>query len=124
MEIGAAPFAVELEARLAELRELRGDEAGHVLQAADAALAHLEEAGAPAALRVLLERIRSKALARAGLEDEARSSLQRALEIAERASADYEVALTLRALARLDADESTRAIEIFDRLGVAHELLH
>jgi tetratricopeptide (TPR) repeat protein len=122
-EIGAAPFAVELEARLAELRELRGDDPGEVLEAADSALAHLEEAGAPAALRVLLERVRGTALARAGRFDQARGTLEHALEVADRANAEFELALTLRAAARLDGGISSKAHEIFDRLGVEHELL-
>jgi tetratricopeptide (TPR) repeat protein len=118
-EIGAAPFAVELEARLAELGELRGDDPEQVLRAADAAIGNLEDAGAPAALRVLLERVRGNALARAGRAAEARETLEQALEVAERASADYEIALTLRALTRLGGTESRQAKEIFARLGVA-----
>jgi class 3 adenylate cyclase/tetratricopeptide (TPR) repeat protein len=118
-EIGAAPFAVELEARLAELGELRGDDPEQVLRAADAAIGNLEDAGAPAALRVLLERVRGNALARAGRTAEARETLEQALEVAERASADYEIALTLRALTRLGGTESRQAKEIFARLGVA-----
>jgi class 3 adenylate cyclase/tetratricopeptide (TPR) repeat protein len=122
-EIGAAPFAVEQEARLAELGELRRDDPEQVLRAADAAIVQLEAAGAPAALRVLLERVRGTALARAARLGEARETLERALEIAERASADYETALTLRALTRLDGTESQRAKEIFARLGVDADAL-
>jgi predicted ATPase/class 3 adenylate cyclase len=117
-EIGSAPFAVEVEARRVELAELRGDEPAVVVAAADAAVARLDEAGVPAAVRVLLERARGNALARAGRLDEGRSTLDRALEIAESAHADYEIALTLRALARLDGEESLRARELFARLGV------
>jgi hypothetical protein len=69
-------------------------------------------------LRVLLERVRGNALARAGRAAEARETLEQALEVAERASADYEIALTLRALTRLDGTESRQAKEIFARLGV------
>jgi predicted ATPase len=117
-EIGAAPFAVELRARHAELRGLRGDDPEDVVAAVNAAVRRLEEAGVPAAVRVLLERVRGVALARAGREMEARASLGEALDVAERANADYEIALTLRAIARLDGEESLRAQEIFARLGV------
>jgi predicted ATPase/class 3 adenylate cyclase len=117
-DIGAAPFAVELQARHAELRGLRGDDPAAVVAAADAAARRLDEAGVPAAVRVLLERVRGVALVRAGRSVEARASLAEALDVAERAHADYEIALTLRAIARLDDEESLRAHEIFTRLGV------
>jgi len=117
-EIGAAPFAVELQARRAELRGFRGDDPEQVVAAADAAVARLDAAGVPAAVRVLLERVRGVALARGGRVEEAKASLDQALETAERAQADYEIALTLRAIARLDDQESSRAQEIFTRLGV------
>jgi hypothetical protein len=86
--------------------------------AVDAAVARLDDAGAPATVRVLLERVRGVALARVGRAAEARSSLDEALDVAERAQADYEIALTLRAIGRLDGEQSSRAQEIFTRLGV------
>src|SRR5262249_33400356 len=117
-EIGAAPFAAEIQARRAELWCNRGDDPAAVVAAVDAAVARLDDAGAPATVRVLLERVRGVALARAGRVADARSSLDEALDVAERAQADYEIALTLRAIGRLDGEQSSRAQEIFTRLGV------
>jgi capsid protein len=67
---------------------------------------------------VLLERTRGTTLARAGQTEEAKAALAEALETAERAHADYEVALTLRAIGRITGEHSLRAQEIFVRLGV------
>ena len=88
------------------------------MAAVDATVERLDAAGVPAAVRVLLERVRGVALASAGRGADARSTLADALGVAERASADYEIALTLRAIARLDGGESLRANEILARLGV------
>jgi hypothetical protein len=55
---------------------------------------------------------------------EAQKALQRALEIAESAQADYESALALRAIAWLDGTRTDEAATaIFARLGVDESAL-
>ena len=124
-ELHAASFERETEARLAEAAVLAGDfedswrRAGEALeQSARVTCTHL---------RTLLERLRGWSLLGAGDAEGARSCLEESLAIAREADADYEVALTLRALAVLDrfVGDADRAEEhageseaLLARLGV------
>ena len=123
-EIGAESFVLETQARIAELRVLRGDPA--------AALTVVDEAddlalrlGGMTAVRAILHRVWGYALAQQGDPDLARAALEASLRLARESRAAYEEALTLEALARLAAslgdDGSTAAAAaqvLFDRLGV------
>ena len=80
--------------------------------------------GCTPTVQALLERIRATCFARREDLPGARKALQRALEIAKSAQADYESALALRAIAWLEgarADETATAI--FARLGVDESAL-
>jgi class 3 adenylate cyclase/tetratricopeptide (TPR) repeat protein len=72
-----------------------------------------------AALRSLLERLFGYAIvqSRAPLDD-AKPHFDSSLEAARAAGADYEVALTLRAIAEVEHSEAPEADEILERLGV------
>jgi class 3 adenylate cyclase/tetratricopeptide (TPR) repeat protein len=118
-DIGAAPFALEMQARRAELIALSGDSSADAVQLADETLARIEGAGVPPAVHALLERIRGAGFAQRTDTEQARAALQRALEIAEKANVDYEAGLALRALATLEGrTRDEEAAAIFARLGV------
>ncbi len=122
-EMGAGPFAVEAQARRTELLALRGSEPEEVVGTAEQTIARLLAEGAPPAVHSLLERVRGIGLARAGRTEEARQAIRSALEIAEQARAEYELALALRAEAQLEGRRSPEAAAIFDRLGVDERAL-
>ena len=122
--IGATPFALEMQARRAELLALRGGSGAEAVELADETLARLDGAGVPPAVHALLERIRGAGFSQRSDTVRARAALRRALEIAEEAHAEYEAGLALRALAALEGrsrDESAAAI--FTRLGVDESAL-
>jgi class 3 adenylate cyclase/tetratricopeptide (TPR) repeat protein len=115
--LGSEALARETEARMAECFVLAG---GHqdALDLLPAAVQAAEEAPV---LCALLERLHGYALAQARRPHEAGTHLQRSLELAVGIDADYEVALTLQALARTrlrgpKAEAESRAI--LERLGV------
>jgi tetratricopeptide (TPR) repeat protein len=113
-EIGARDFLLETEARLAELELLEG----LYEQAYGRAGAAL--GGVDSVLTATLHRIRGGALLRAGDPGAARGELERSLEVARSLGADYESALTLAQLARVDGsvEQAEEAAAIFERLGV------
>ena len=126
-EIRAANFAVEAEARLAE-HALHAADHETVLRVAADALAEAEEIGGLAVLQAMLHRLRGYALAQQGDLDSAGEELDESLRCARAAEAEYEVALTLEARARIrrlagdpgGADEdAVDAAAILERLGVA-----
>ena len=115
--LGSDALAREAEARMAECFVLAGgfQDALELLPSAVAAAEETPVLGA------LLERLHGYALVQARRPAEAGTHLHRSLELAVGIDADYEVALTLQALARArlrgpKAEEESRAI--LDRLGV------
>ncbi|MBA3844364.1 MAG: tetratricopeptide repeat protein [Actinobacteria bacterium] len=117
--IGAGPSVLEVQARRAELLALQGSDPAEVERLAAETLSRAGAEGLPPTVQALLERIRAACFARTADLVEARAALRRALEIAERAQADYERALALRALAALESRQAdANASAIFKRLGV------
>jgi tetratricopeptide (TPR) repeat protein len=119
-EIGATAFVHENAARVAECLVLEGRYA-EAREVVDATLdGAQDEPGATAAL----ERLAGYAIVQARQPgDEARAHLERSLAVARALGADYEIALTLRALADTklagDVDAARReSEELLERLGV------
>lgn len=113
---------LEAQARLAELAVFAGGQPEVALERAQATLEQAREAGSTAALTAMLERIRGYALLQAGDLPAALEALEASLVTGRPAKVDYEIALTLNALAEAGAsnadalaDESGR---ILDRLSV------
>ena len=122
--IGSGPFLLEFQARRAELLTLSGADPAEAGRLAEETLALGVGQGLPPAVQALLERIRGTCFARREDLPEAQKALQRALEIAESAQADYESALALRAIAWLDGTRTDEAATaIFARLGVDESAL-
>jgi class 3 adenylate cyclase/tetratricopeptide (TPR) repeat protein len=122
--IGAGPFLLEFQARRAELLTLSGADLAEAAKLADETLTQGVGQGLPPAVQALLERIRGTCFARREEIPEARQALQRALEIAEGAQAEYESALALRAIALLEGScPDDAATAIFARLGVDESAL-
>ena len=111
-ELGAEAYVIETQVRIAECLVLEGHH-----QDAIAALAPLREPGS--SVLAIAERLTGYAVvqSRAGFE-EARPHFERSLEAAKAAGAEYEVALTLRAIAETSGVDDGRATEIMNRLGV------
>jgi predicted ATPase len=116
-ELGSGAFGQETQARRVECFVL----AGHFKEALDLVAVLLEAAGENPLLDPILERLHGYALVQARRAGEAGPHLQRSLELAVELDADYEVGLTLEALARTrlgDADAEARGKAILERLGV------
>ncbi|MEO5574683.1 MAG: tetratricopeptide repeat protein [Gaiellaceae bacterium] len=111
-ELGAESFVGETQARLAECLVLQGRH-----REASETLEPLLEADSPQL--AIAERLAGYAVlqSRAGL-DEARPHFESSLEAARAANAEYEVALTLRAIAEASGADDGQAAEILRRLGV------
>jgi class 3 adenylate cyclase/tetratricopeptide (TPR) repeat protein len=124
-EVGAERGAVETEARMAESLLLAG-EPEEALSLATRTLERAQAQGGLAVIRAMLERIRGYALLARGRKEEAARSLDQSLALGRSVGADYEVAQTLMAAARLaeaSGDPSSRGLEdeartILERLGV------
>jgi len=118
-EMGGAMFVVETEARLAELEALRGRPAETILRA-QAPLTSAREVGGLAPLEALLYRVIGMAHAQLGEPAAALEAFDTSVEIARRADAPYEAALTLheRALLTGSSEDAAEATAIFARLGV------
>ena len=123
--VGGHVEVLETRARMAECLLLSGDTDG-ALDAVDEAMEQSRARGGISAQHALLLRIRGAALLRRGDVDGAGDALEGSLKAAAARDADYERALTLRVLARVD-DRSGRGThpgtwaeseEILDRLGV------
>ena len=122
-EMDAAAFVVETEGRLAEVALARGD-ATAALALAQEALEHADDA--TGVVRVMLDRLCGLALLAAGDLDGAGRHLAASLGAARALGAEFEAALTLKALAehsrRRGGDDSAElereADAIFERLGV------
>jgi class 3 adenylate cyclase/tetratricopeptide (TPR) repeat protein len=111
-ELGAEAYVAETQARLAECLVFEGHH-----QQALAALAPLCEPGS--AQLAIAERLAGYAVvqSRAGF-DAARPHFERSLEAAGAAGAEYELALTLRAVAETSGVDDGRGAEILGRLGI------
>jgi class 3 adenylate cyclase/tetratricopeptide (TPR) repeat protein len=115
----------EIRARTAECLLLAGDDKA-ALAMADDCLEQIRTSDGVPPQKPLLERVRGVALFKGGDLDAARSALDASLDAARARDADYEVALTLRALTEIDrssghgqADEWEHESEaILARLGV------
>lgn len=120
--IKAAGFVVETHARLAELAVIAGGQPEVALMRAEATLEQAREAGSTVALTAMLDRIRGYALLQTGHLPAALEALEASLVAARPAKVDYEIALTLNALAEAGASNADALAEesgrIFERLGV------
>jgi class 3 adenylate cyclase/tetratricopeptide (TPR) repeat protein len=123
-EMGDDAEALEVEARVAECLMLQGS-LDDALTATEASLKRAQTIGGLPPQLPLLHRVRGWALLQAGRTDEARRAFEDALGFARLRQADYEIGLTLHALAELgrltsardlDAEEQSR--DILGRLGV------
>ncbi len=117
-EIEAEGFVVEMRARLAEVAVLAGDHEQALRAAEEAELAR--ESTPPPSLNALLRRIRGYAHYQAGRVDDALQEIEQSLEAARSGDALYEVALSLRARARVrgDAKDAADAQALLDALHV------
>ncbi|HXH89087.1 MAG TPA: tetratricopeptide repeat protein [Gaiellaceae bacterium] len=111
-ELGAEAYVAESRVRVAECLVFEG----HHREAYEA-LATLREPGSPQV--AIAERLTGYAVvqSRAGFEA-AKPHFERSLEAAREANAEYELALTLRAIAETSGVDDGRATEILGRLGV------
>ena len=118
VEIGSESFVLELDMRRAECHVLEGRYA-EALELATATLEASERAGEAGPRVPLLERVRGLALVQARRPTEGRERLEASLEAARANDSDFEVALTLRALALTGRSEcGEQAEEALRRLGV------
>jgi predicted negative regulator of RcsB-dependent stress response len=123
--VGGHVEVLDTKARMAECLCLAGD-VDAALHAVDEAIEQSRGLGGVSAQHPLLYRIRGAVLVRRGDLDGARDALEESLRAGVARDADYEQALTLRVLARLD-DRSgnnsypgaqAESAAILDRLGV------
>jgi len=124
-EIGAKTFALETEGRIVESFVLGGHHAAALRLAADT-LRRAAEVSGTTVLQAMLHRLWGYALLQAGDADGARGRLEESLRLARSVGADYEVAMTLEALAgpafvaegASSGDSLAEARSILQRLGV------
>jgi tetratricopeptide (TPR) repeat protein/class 3 adenylate cyclase len=122
-EIGGAASTTETEAKLAEAMLLEGDHIGAL-----AALGPAVERGRQLAvvpwLRALLQRLLGSALVQAGDREAGVAAIRDALSISRASGSQFELAMALDGLARLDpggaaaASARHEADEVLSRLGV------
>lgn len=115
--LGSEAFVHETEARRAECFVL----AGRYQEALGIVPGVLEAAGENPILCAFLERLLGYALVQARRPEEARPRFERSVDLAREREADYELALTLEALARTglgDSGAETESKAILERLGV------
>ena len=117
-EMHARSYALEAEARLAEVDVLRGDHPQRALARTAEALEQLESDADLAPLHGAVLRTRAAAKFQLGDASEARADLEESLRIARSADALYEVALSLDLRARADGSVNEESAEILERLGV------
>jgi tetratricopeptide (TPR) repeat protein len=116
-EIEAASFVLETQVRIAEACMLAGD---HVRALAEADASEQSAAAAAPSVQALLHRVRGYAHLSAGRREAAAAEIERSLAIGRSGDALYEVALSLRARARLgvDAADAAEAQTLLDALHV------
>jgi tetratricopeptide (TPR) repeat protein len=127
VEVGAIAEAVETEGRIAECHLLNGD-ANEAIAGIERALTHAKMIGGVAPPLPMLHRIHGWALMQLGKLADADLALNESLKAGRARKADFEIALTLRAMARLAAlrhedvprELQTESALIMDRLGVVH----
>jgi tetratricopeptide (TPR) repeat protein len=120
-EIGSAAYLRETKAQLAECLVLEG-RYREAEQLASDVLADATAAGEPGVLGAMLERLLGYAIHQGREPDRARPHFETSLKIARELSADYEAAVTLKAVADTrhphDGDPEAEYRELFSRLGV------
>jgi class 3 adenylate cyclase/tetratricopeptide (TPR) repeat protein len=124
-EIGAKSFVLETEARIAENLIFGGHHAAALRWATDT-LERASEVSGTVVLQATLQRLRGYAMLQANDPAGAQSCLEESLRLGRAAGAEYEVAMSLEALARLAlaagrasaGDFLAEARLIFERLGV------
>jgi len=123
-EMGDDAEALEVEARIAECLMLRGD-LDEALVASEASLKRAQAVGGLPPQLPLLHRVRGWALLLAGHADDAGHAFEDALRFARLRRADYEIGLSLHAIAEQarrtggsDQDAEERSRSILRRLGV------
>jgi tetratricopeptide (TPR) repeat protein len=116
-DIGSHGLALEVDARRAECLVFEGRHR-EAAELAAAALERSEGLGRRGTLGPLLERLVGYALHQDRQPVEARPHFEESLRLAREAGADYDVALTLRALADTGGGDRKEADEIFTRLGI------
>ena len=120
-EAGAREEVARADARVAECHVLMED-AKTALDLATTALEASTSSGEGGMSVSLLERIRGYASAQLGEMDEARADLESSLKVARDRGEEYDVALSLMALARLDGLADLQLVQeagdILTRLGV------
>jgi hypothetical protein len=125
VDVGAGALVLETDARIAECLLFQG-RAGPVLELAGEALQRGKAMGGAGAQMAMLHRLRGYAHIQLRDLTSARDALEESLEVGRARQADFEVALTLRALAdleRLEGGDSAARLEaqcqaILNRLGV------
>jgi class 3 adenylate cyclase/tetratricopeptide (TPR) repeat protein len=125
VDVGAGALVLETDARIAECLLFQGA-AGPVLELTAEALQRGKAMGGGGAQMAMLHRLRGYAHMQLRDLKSARDALEESLGIGRSRQADFEVALTLRALAdlvRLEGGDSAGPLEaqcqaILDRLGV------
>jgi len=120
-EIGAKSFVLETEARIAENLILRGHHAAALRRATDTLQRAVEMSGTTV-VQAMLQRLRGYALLQAGDSDAAQRCLEEGLRLGRSAGAEYEVALTLEALA--DSARVAGRASSSDHLAEARSILH
>ena len=117
-EFGESEFALDARARIVECLVFEGRHREAFAMAGDV-LAQAGDADSTRPLRAMAERLLGLAEAQDRAKDRALPHLERSVELARAAGADFELAMTLRALADLGfTDGEAEATEILERLGV------
>lgn len=124
-DIGAESFILETQARMAE-NQIFGGHAASALRLASSTLQSATETGSIGVLLAMLHRLCGYALLQTEEPDRAERHLQESLRLGRSVSGEYEMALTLGALAllaritgRSTSDEyAAESLAILKRLGV------
>lgn len=108
-EVGAQHEVVDTDGRIAECLLLQGSRRG--LQLAEDALARCRSLGERSVHVPMLQRVTGYGLLLAGDRAGAATAFEESLRVGRARHAKYQVALTLHALARLESDRPTDALE-------------
>src|SRR6185312_15397777 len=110
-------LALEADMRRVECLVLEG-RPGEALELVEQAVARAGELGRLATLGAPLERSLGYAIHQSGRAAEARPHFEESLRLGREARAEYQVALTLRALAETSGGSTSESEELLERLGV------
>jgi len=119
-ELGVPAFVIDVKARRAETHVFAGEHR-EALELAQTTLEEVEETEAPRVVISMLERVIGYALVQGRRKDEAVAHFERSLELAHELGAEFEIALTLKAMADAGvggADAADEAQATLARLGV------